>query len=200
MMNNIKRYAPIILIVVIALLLAVGYFFVWPEYGKYAEKRIEFNNKDKEIKAKEEYLPRLQVESDKLAQYVEQIEVMKTALPFEPSIAALFSYFQKLTAENGLILKEIDVAQLFLEIPEVASAEGIEGIESISSKTKIKEMPFSITVTGSYTSLKNLLKEIYLSSRIIEVTSIEFSAVENENGSISTLFDFKLGLKTQSYK
>lgn len=185
-MYNLKKYLPIILIIVIVLLGVAGYFLVWPEYENYVVKRKEFDTKDEEIKAKEEYLPTLEAISAKLLEFEDQVSKVETAIPIEPSIAALFNYFQKATSRNGLILKDIDVSGLFN-----------------ANKTKLLErmesMPFSIIVTGSYSSLKTFLLDIYLNSRMINISSVNFAYSQMEDTSISDFFDFQISLETQSY-
>ncbi len=186
-MNNFNKYAPLALTLIIILLLAGAYFLVWPKYQTYAQKKTVYDIKDEEIKAKEEYLPKLEAEFEKLNQYANQVEVVRSALPSEPSVPRLLSYIERIVPENGLILDNIEASQLF------ATSKSKETEEK---STSVNEMKLSITGIGTYKSFKGLLKEIYLSSRIIEVTSIDFAS-DGENPS---LFTFNLGLKTHSYK
>jgi len=183
----LKRYTPIFIILIIFAIAAAGYFFVWPLNGEYTDIKKVFDIKDEEVKAKQEYLPKLEAISQRLSEYSEEIAIVNSAIPSDVSIAALFDYFEKMTAQSGLILKNVDGSKLFDSSPAVATGEFSE---------KIEKMPFSATLTGEYDSFKNFLKDIYLSSRMININLAEFSLIEED----STLFDFKINLETQSYK
>jgi len=115
-----------------------------------------------------------------LSTYKEQLSKIDSALPKDPSVAALFNFFQKTSSENGLILTEVDMSGLF---------------SSESSGERIQKMSFSISVSGSYSAFKNFLSAVYRNSRLIKVKSISFSSSEQRKD----LFDFNLNLETQSY-
>lgn len=168
-------------------IIVVGYLFVWPLYGKYIEIKGVFDIKDEEVKARQEYLPKLEAISQRLSEHSNEIVIVNSAIPSDVSIAALFDYFEKMTAQSGLILKNVDGSKLF-----DSSSAGETGEFS----KNISKMPFSATLTGEYDSFKNFLRDIYLSSRMINVNLVDFSLI----GEDSTLFDFKINLETQSYK
>lgn len=178
-MINLKKYIPIGLAIIIVLLILAGYFFVYPKYQEYLEKKEELDTKDINIANKEKYLPKLEAVTKRLSEYIDQVSIVESALPVDPSIAALSNYFQKILSQNGLILKNINVSQLFTD----STTESPKGV---------KDMKFSVSANGSYASFKNLLLDIYLNARIIEVDSFSFSSEDN-------LSDYSLNLKTQSY-
>ena len=182
---TIKKIIPIIFISIIILLIGAGYFLVWPKFQDFRAKRKEIEVKKEEITLKEEYLLNLSNVSEELLMYKDEISKIDSVLPVDPSVAALFSYFQKTSSENGLIFKEIDVSQLFGS-QQTKSTEG-----------KIRKMPFSIMLTGSYASVKNLILAVYLNARLIEIKSMDFSLFSEEE--VKNLFDFSLKVETQSY-
>ncbi|MBZ9578059.1 type 4a pilus biogenesis protein PilO [Patescibacteria group bacterium] len=186
-----QRPIPVIIIVSILILLIVGgYFLGWPKYQEFGDKKLEVEGKDTEIRQKQEYLSKLEVFSDRLSEYSDELAEIDFALPTEPSIAALFIFFQKISSENGLILKDTDLGELFSsETPETPETPGTPG-------ERIQKMPFSISVTGSYPALKNFLSVVYRNTRLIEVNSISFSFPEEEEG----LFTFNLALETHAYQ
>ena len=175
---------PILIIIVgFLILLAVGgYFLGWPKYQEFGDKKLEVEGKDTEIKQKEEYLSKLEVFSNRLSEYNNELAEIDFALPVEPSIAALFIFFQKTISENGLILKDTDLGELFS-----SEIQGTPG-------ERIQKMPFSISVTGSYPALKNFLSVVYRNTRLIEVNSISFPS--SEEG----LFTSNLVLETHAYQ
>lgn len=170
----------LILIVIVVLLIALvlgGYFLWWPKYQEIKTEKLKLEVKETEIGKKEEYLSSLEKTSEKLTEYTEEFAKIKTAFPGEASLPTLFNFFIKTTAENGLILKSISATE--------GSAAG----------ERIQEVPISISVSGSYSALKNFLSVIYKNARLFEVDSIGFSSpLEKE------LFTFSLSLKTHFYK
>ncbi len=179
--DTFKKYILAILILIIIGLGLAGYFLVYPKYQDYKAIKTEFKFKDEEITAKENYLPKLESISKKLTEVSDKIDIIESALPSEPSIAALYEYLKKTIPESGLIVNKIDIEGLFSESEE--------------SQNKIKEMLFSISVAGSYESFKLFLSELYLISRIIKVESFKISSSEIDTNT----FTFDLQLKTQSY-
>ena len=181
------------LIILICLLIPLalgGYFLCWPKYQEFKGKKVEIEIKDEEIRKKEEYLLNLGILSERLSTYKEQLSKIDSALSKDPSVAALFNFFQKTISENGLVLTDIDVSKLFPSEDSAQQSSAQEG-----SAERIQKMPFSISVSGSYSAFKNFLSVIYINSRLIEVKSISFSSSEEGKD----LFDFNLNLETQSY-
>ena len=179
-----KQIILIVLVCLFALLVLGGYFLCWPKYQEFKEKKIEMETKNEEIRIKEEYLSNLEVFSEKLLAYDEQISKINSAFPVNPSSSVFLSFLQKTSLENGLILTYADISDLFTSRDPTQQG----------SKGKVQEMFFSISVNGSYSAFKNFLSAIYNSSRLIEVKLISFSSEEEKN-----LFDFNLELKTQFY-
>ncbi len=180
-----KKITIILLICLFILLILGGYFLCWPKYQEFKGKKAELETKDEDIKSKEEYVSNLEILSEKLSGYDEEVSKIDSALPTEPSVAALFNFFQKISSENGLILTEIDVSELF----------SLEGSTLEDSEERIQKMFFSISVNGSYSAFKNFLSAVYLNSRLIEVKSISFFSSEEKKD----LFDFNLTLETHAY-
>jgi len=187
MMLTSKHTTLIILICLLILLTLGGYFLCWPKYQEFKGKKVEIETKDEEIGLKEEYLSNLEILSEKLSTYEEQLSKIDSALPEDPSVAALFNFFQKTSSENGLILTDIDVSELF--------SSGDSAQDQESSGERIQKMSFSLSVGGSYSAFKNFLSAVYKNSRLIEIKSISFSSSEE----VKDLFDFSLNLETQFY-
>ncbi len=176
-----SRLIPIISILILLALILGGYFFWWPEYQKFNEKKLELGRKDAEIKQKEEHLSGLESISAKLSEYTDAISKIDNALPTDPSVAALYYFFLKASSENGLILVSHNFGELYT---------------LVAPTERVQKMPFSITLSGSYPAFKNFLSTIYNNVRLFEVDSISFSSPpEGES-----LFTFNLRLRTHAYK
>lgn len=177
---DLKKYIPIILILIFIALLAAGYFLSWPQYKEFSAKNKELNNEDNEIKEKESYLSELKALSLELEDYSEELSRINSALPSEASAAVLFNLIKGGSLRNSLDLGAIDISQLY---------------GSSESSNVVTKIPFSVLVSGGYESFKDFLLDLYLSSRIVNVKSLEFSSSEQS----SFLFDFELDLETQKY-
>lgn len=173
-----SRLFPIISISLLVLMILVGIFLWLPKYQNFSYLRGELKAIDDGLKEKEEHLSELRIVSEKLGEYSSQLSKIDSALPLEPLIPGLFNYFQNVSSANGLILENINSE-------EFSSLEGSPGI---------REIPFSLSVSGSYSSFKNLLSSLYFSARLIEVESVSFSS-EEEGG-----FQFDLEMKTYAYQ
>lgn len=183
----IKKYAPIIFVLIAVGLIAGAYFLIWPKYQEFNLKKQEVGFTDEEFRIKEEYLLNIENNLKELSKYEEEVSKINSALPSDPSIAALLNYFQKESSQNGLILKTIDVSGLFTQA---------------EAQSKIQKMPFSLTVSGSYNSFKNFVLAVYKNTRLIGIKSIKFSSnyEETEKGiTAKDLFEFDLEVETQSY-
>lgn len=195
LLNTLNKNIFIIVVGLIIIIIAVSYFVVYPSYQEYREVRSEFDFKDEEILARKDYLPKLESIEDRIAEFSDEIKIIDQALPVEPSIAALFKYFQEATAISGLILDDISITTLFKEEDEPEEL------------LPVREMKFSASVIGSYAALKLFLEEVYLTARIIEVESISFSVVESTTEStteeilvVDDLFNYKMWFKTHAFR
>jgi len=178
----IPKYIPIIVVILLLFVAAAGgYFFWWPKYQEFSLKKQEFEIKDESIKQREEYLANLENLSKKLLNYQEQISKIETALPDQVSVAAIFKFLQKISPENGLLIKDTNIGELY---------------NLKKTEAGVQQMPFKMSFVGSYNSFKNFLSSVYQNSRLIDVESISFSSPKEEGGN---LFTFELTLQTYAY-
>lgn len=123
------------------------------------------------------YSVKLKQASETLAEYQPSLQKIDSALPSQFDLLGTYYYFQKITAQNGLSLQGISA-------PSIASAEGISA----------REINFSLSLSGSYASLKNFLLALYNSGRFIQVEAISFSSPGKGDS-----FNFNVNLKMYSY-
>ena len=173
---------PRILIIGIslALFLIVGVVLTWPKYQNLKNIQIQLENIKTEFRYRDDYYQNLRSLSQKLQEFEVELAAIDSALPLDSSSAALsFSNFLlKTSSENGLILQTI----------------GSFSLSSLTGKTNIQIISIPITVSGSYSSLKNFLNTLEKSARIIEVNGISFSSPGEEG-----LFGFSIQIQTHSY-
>ena len=112
----------------------------------------------------EAYFAGLSKIEQRLAGLSEAKEMIETALPAKISQPLLFSYFQKIVAENGLLLKGISI--------------------SVSEKTgganQAQSASIHLQLLGSYSSFKSFLKALEHAGRLFNITSITIGTAEKE--------------------
>ncbi|MGB9743595.1 MAG: type 4a pilus biogenesis protein PilO [Minisyncoccales bacterium] len=181
----------IIIVISLFLALAIGWFFLWPQYQELKNVRQEIKNKQEELQMIDNYFLKLEKIKSELAQYSsEDLAKLDSALPTNPGsyLPALFNYLQKSASQYGLVLKEISSAK----------------INSLKERANLSEVVFNIQLVGSYSSLKNWLSQITKSARIIEIEDLSFAyekvaTTEQKKEVSEPSFTFKINLKTFSY-
>jgi len=147
-----------------------------PFYGEVTSLRSEVKQAKDYIKEKEELL--IKVEQLKQV-YDSRKEAIKKAfylLPVEKDASSLIVQFEAMASENGLILESID----FTEKVEKGAAT-------------YKTLKVSLELYGSYAAFKSFLGAIEYNVRIMDISSIEFSSEEVEEGGSG--FSFKVELE-----
>jgi len=146
-----------------------GYFIWWPEYQKFSALRLK-------IQEKEKYLADLSQTSLLLKEkYSSEMAKIDLALPAEFSIFQIMSLLKKESSQNGLILEDLEVTKL----------ERIENKPEMKSKVpenklQAREIPLTISLSGSYSGLKSFISSLQQSNRFFDIQSISFSSPYKE--------------------
>jgi Tfp pilus assembly protein PilO len=176
---------PFAIIIGLILLLALGITVVFPKYQNLKSLQLKVKEKGAALQSEKEYFLNLSEISEKLKEYEESLSKINSALVAEPRLPALFNFLQIAASQNGLVLKKI-AHTLPSPLKEELVREGWN--------PEIRETGINLTVTGSYSSLKNFLSTLEKTARMIELESISFSTLE-EAGPIN----FNLRIKVYSY-
>lgn len=173
-----SKYIPIVIIFLFVVLFLGAYFFWWPKYLETKDLRVQLENKEEDLRKREAYLSELNDISKKLSdEHSDAINKINWALPADNLMPALFNFVLKTASENGLVVDDI-------------------GWKSSAQKdSNVQDIPLSISVSGSYSSLKNFLTALYKSARLVEVDSINFSSPSK-----GEMFDAKISLRVRIYK
>ncbi len=168
----------IIIATVLLFLVAIvgGFFLWWPEYQEFMALRKELRKKEEALQEKIAYFEDLRKVSEELEDYSEEMEKIESALPDPPLEPAFLRFVKIIASENGLVTNNL-------------------GSISSSQNRGIRDITFSGSFSGSYSSLKSFLSAIYKNARIIDVESISFTGGKEGE----TLFDFKLGFRTHAF-
>jgi Tfp pilus assembly protein PilO len=171
----------LVAIILFALTILIAIFLLWPQYLRLENSQAQIQNKETELKYKEDYYNELSSISEKLeTEYSDSFKKIDSALPAGSSIPSLYNFLQKKASESGLILKNV----------------GSFSVNPSTTITGLKEISLdSLGFSGSYPSFKNFLVALEKNSRIFEVENISFSTPKEGD----EIFDFKLTIKTYSY-
>lgn len=184
---------PIAIAVIFFIILLLMFFLVIPEYNKFKELQIESAEKRAEFNAKYEYFSEITRVFDELKNYKDSINKIDSALPSAPDFGRLSYFFQKKAKEDGLIIKDLFLAKY----------------SPASPGSEVKEIVFSLNISGSYSALKNFINSLEKSARLFEITSISFSSAQNTflktpiktfaQFQIQQTYSFKMEVSAHSY-
>lgn len=182
--NIITQYFRYVVILVIIIVVALGYFFVLgPKYTILKEMGIlNYGAKVQELDSKKQDLEKLRELKETYSQLNKaQIENLELILPSQEDIPSLFSQFESLALANGLVLNNISITKA-----EAAPAEtekegqlGLGGEETTPAETTqgvlTLNVALSFQVGGGYDNLKNFLDILENNMRIVDLTSLSYT-------------------------
>lgn len=181
-----KRLIATGIFIIISLFLGIG--LVLPKYQDFKVLQLDVKEKNISLQYKNERHSQLEKISEEIEEQKESLSKVSSALSKDPSLPALFDFFQKTTAQSGLILETLAYSGISKPKPQ----KGVE--PGVFEETRIKEILFSLSVSGSYSAFKDFLLAVENNARIFEIKNISFSS-PGESGT----FSFNLSVKTHSY-
>jgi len=185
---------PIIIALALFIILLLIFFLVVPEYKAFKKLQVDLAEKTAEYNAEYDYYSAIDKTQLDLQSRREDIEKIDDALPQDPTLGRLVYFLQETAKENGIMFKDI-----FLSKASLGSFDTGVG-------KSVKNIVFSLNLSGSYASLENFIISLEKSSRIFEVTSISFGAAASSplgqsqpQPQAQPTFNFSLQIKTYSY-
>ncbi len=154
----------------------IGFFLAWPAYQETSSMQLEIEEIKISIQEGEEYFAGLKSLSKKLEEYQDQLSVLDSALPEKIYLPQLYDFFPVICSRQGLLY------------------QGMNYTFNPSEDSKIKEIPISLSVSGSYSSFKSFLSYLQNSARFFSIESINLSS-DHEG----KFFSASLNIKTYSY-
>jgi len=158
------RYYRLILVVLVILTGAGGYYLLVP---KYKEAVVESKNKLDILKTqRQNQLSYLENLKSMMANYENigdrEIEKLSQVLPAEKDIPGLFVQLQALADSHGFVLTSVNISQ-------------VPGSKD-SVNSKIKKLNVSVNLIGrGYESLKSFLETTEYNLRLFDVNAVYFS-------------------------
>jgi Tfp pilus assembly protein PilO len=173
---------PIAIVLMIFAVIVLAFFFVVPEYNTFQSLRLELGQKNAEYNAEMDYYAAIAKVYDELQARKEDVAKIDDALPENPDLGPTIYYLQQTAKTNGLSIKN-----LFLSKSSGALNSDLK------TSANVKNMVFSMSLSGSYTSLEGFMVSLEQSSRLFEISSISFGSQTKPP------YDFNLQIKTFSY-
>jgi|GEM_PF-4083886 len=168
---------PYLYFIIIFFLLVglIGYFLIWPAYQQFTTVQSEIVSVQERIQTADDNVAELKKTSERLKEYESQIKILDSALPAKFYLPHLHYFFEEICPKYGLILDSMSA-----------------NLNPLSDLSNIKEIPITLSLSGSYSSLKEFVA--YLEN------SVRFFALQNVSLSGSDLpeepFSLNLSLKT----
>lgn len=167
---------PFIIIIILIIALAGGFFLVWPKFQNYHQLLLKMEQKETELNSKTEYYFAIKDIWGKLEKYEDVLSRVDSAIPKNYSTPALFYYLQQVAGQAGVVLGDLNLG-------------GVSG-------DKVKEIDVNLRVSGSYSSLQKFIFLLENSARFFKIKSIGLSSASSEKGNS---FSFDLAITTYSY-
>jgi len=177
--NGVNKTIIIVAGVLIALVLVL--VLVWPQYQKLQALKLDIRNRQADLLSQETYFSQIKEIATQLQSYPDALAKISSALPQDPSLAALVNFLQVDSAQTGLILKKI-----------------VLGGTTLPSENQrlMTETRLVIQVSGSYTAFKDFLALVENSARLIKVDNLSIEIPTKDSKESPT---FTLDLRTTSY-
>lgn len=172
-----KTTSYILILVFLCLVIGVPTLW-WQKYKSFNEQNIKIKEKKLELKNKEDYYSYLKDIDSKIKEKEEILFKIDNILPEKIDLEKIINFLDKKSSQSGLILQQITA-----EKPVV-----------LDKNYKITKNIFSLSLTGTYDSLKNFLSFLQKSSRFPNVELIKFNKSRDEN-----VFSIELKASFYSY-
>lgn len=169
----------LILALLIVVVIVAGYFLIKSRIDNVAILRPQVSEKEQLVLSKEKELKDLAEIETLYNQAKRRIEDIPHILPKGDQIPELLIQLDALAKESGLGMTSISITP-------GAEEEG----------ALYKTLNISVAVTGSYDNLKKYLDKVEKNMRIMDVTSIDFSATPVVPEGPVDVFSYTINIKT----
>ena len=186
----------LITIILFGLSFIIGLVFCFPKFQEMRVAQKELESKETELEQKKAYFEEIDILSEKLKQYPDELAIIDFALPDDFSLPFLFDFFEKIVSRNGLFLTNISQSSGSQQNSRSSrSSANPEISEKAESGNTLKENRTGLSLSGSYSAFKNFLYSMEKSARLIEVENASFSLPQDK----TSAFNFNITAKTNSY-
>lgn len=179
--------------------LAIGFFYVKPEWSRFADMRTE----SADLKKLSTEIDELAANRDELIKLMnsftaDELRRVELSLPQGADASNLLVSMEDLASRHGLAIRQLDIVEGAGARSGAAAAAagqprpgGITAVVSPSSGA-LAELPLVFNVSGSYEAFKRLLRDLERNLRIIDVQDLTFQSPSSPTG----FSEFSMQLKT----
>ncbi len=186
----------LIAIILFGLSFVIGLVFCFPKFQEMRVAQKQLESKKIELEQKKAYFEEIDILSEKLKQYPDELAIIDFSLPDDFSLPFLFDFFEKIVSRNGLFLTNISQSQGSQSSSRSSrSSAETEISEETESYNNLKESRTSLSLSGSYSAFKNFLYSVEKSARLIEVENTSFSLPQDKTSTLN----FDITVNTNSY-
>lgn len=174
---------PLTIAVILFVILLLVFFLVYPEYKTFKGLQMQLGETIAKFNAEYDYYSAIDKTYFDLQSRQDEIKKIDDALPQgqAPILSEIVYFLQKTAKENGLVINNLFLSKSF------SSASGS------NTGKDVKDIIFTMDMSGNYAPLKNFIVSLENSSRVFEVTNISFSSATDPP------YAFSLQIKTYSY-
>jgi len=183
----------LILIIFISAIGLITWQYLLPEFGVAFDLREEFNVWEKKLNETQSLREKLADLEKKYNGMASEADKVAEAVPAEQDISGLLVQVEELASRNGLILQDVNFS--VVEAKKNQSPAAIAAAAKAATPPGIKILTVSLSLNGTYPSLKNFVKSIENNLRIMDILTIDFSLQKAEAGALANQ-DFKISLNT----
>lgn len=166
---------------ILIILLAFGLFFQFltlPMIKNSKVTKIKLEEKRAYLVERKKIIERIEELQKEYAMWQDYIEKLDRALPISPGITDILFQFQNFATDSGLVMKNFNYSE--------AAERNFSGANSIVA---------SVSLVGSYSSLKSFAKKLENNLRITDMENIGFSAEAKAEKETEQLFSVSLSAK-----
>ena len=186
----------LIAIILFGFSFVIGLVFCFPKFQEMRVAQKQLESKEIELEQKKAYFEEIDILSEKLKQYPDELAIIDFSLPDDFSLPFLFDFFEKIVSRNGLFLTNISQSSGSQSSSRSSrSSAETEIFEETESDNNLKESRTILSLSGSYSAFKNFLYSVEKSARLIEVENASFSLPQDKTSTLN----FNITVNTNSY-
>lgn len=160
--------------------LLIGAFAALPLYRSTMEARDLLARKEVERQTKESYLARLRSIEEGVRGADRELAAVRYAIPDTPHVPQLFADLQAMASSSGLLLRAIGRGSDDSK-DQQAPAASPESEESAITRAPVTRVIVSMGLSGSYESLKEFLRAVNRSPRLLELRTVGIGSGEQSS-------------------
>lgn len=163
----------VIVPILIAAVLGVGYFAVLPQYQDVKESRTRLVAKQAAVSDRKASVDSIKSLVADLEKKRETVRVMDEALPSAPDIPGLLVNIEYLAVQSGMVLENLQV--------QSAASSDLSG-QTKKQPNSAASIIINLTVQGIYPQFQALLLNIEKNLRLLDVKTISFGQMDADTG------------------